>query len=221
MNAAIGEAKDAILRGCGSMCGRGYVLGTSGNISARVRGGELFAITPTTLPYDAMTADDLVIMDMAGKKVAGHREPSIEFLMHRNILAVRPDVAFIVHTHSKFATAASSMEGVDTVPVIDIETALYIGGAVPLAPFAPPGSAALAENAARCLGDVAGVLLEGHGAIGVGKTMRDAMTACDIIERNCEMFLLIRAAGKVKPLPEGPLLDLCAFSRKKRGLEPE
>lgn len=218
MNDAVREAKDQVLRGCELICARGYVLGTAGNISVRVAGADMFVITPTTLPYDELAADDLVVADMAGTVVAGHRKPSMEFSMHRNIFLSRQDVACIVHTHSKFATAASCMQDVTAVPVIDIETAMYIGGDIAVAPFAPPGSAELAENVARSIGDRAGVLMEGHGAIGVGRTMKEALTASDILERNCEMFLLIRAAGALKPLPEAPLRDLCAYSREKRGL---
>lgn len=220
MSDAVREAKKQVLQGCGLISARGYVLGTSGNISARVPGeaGDLFVITPTTLPYDEMTAEDLVVADMTGNIVEGNRKPSMEISMHRSILLARPDVRCIVHTHSKCATAASAMQGVAEVPVIDIETAIYIGGAVPVAPFAPPGSEELARNAARALADLAGVLMESHGAIGVGRTMKEALTASDIIERNCEMFLLIKAAGEIKPLPRGPLNDLCAYSREKRGL---
>jgi len=220
MSDAVREAKEQVLQGCGLISARGYVLGTSGNISARVpaAAGDLLVITPTTLPYDEMTADDLVVADMAGNIVEGNRKPSMEISMHRSILLARPDVRCIVHTHSKCATAASAMQDVAEVPVIDIETAIYIGGSIPVAPFAPPGSEELARNAARALGDRAGILLESHGAIGVGRTMKEALTASDIIERNCEMFLLIKAAGEIKPLPQGPLNDLCAFSREKRGL---
>lgn len=218
MSDAIQEAKEQVLQGGGLICAKGYVLGTSGNISARVVGRDLFVITPTTLPYGEMTAEDLVVADMAGNVVDGNRKPSMEFSMHRSILLARPDVRCIVHTHSKCATAVSAMQDVDEVPVIDIETALYIGGDIPVAPFAPPGSEELAQNAARAIGDLAGVLMESHGAIGVGRTMKEALIASDIIERNCEMFLLIRAAGEIKPLPRGSLRDLCALSREKRGL---
>ncbi len=214
----IRKAEEQVLWGCRAMCGRGYVLGTAGNISARVAGEELFVITPTSLPYDELTPDDLVVADMRGNIVRGNRRPSIECAMHRDILAVRPEARCVVHTHSKYATATSAMEGVDAVPVIDIETAMYIGGDIPVAPFAPPGSGELARNVARSIGDRAGVIMEGHGAVGVGLTMRAAMDACDIIERNCEMYLLILAAGKRKPLPEGPLRELCARSRETRGI---
>lgn len=220
MTDAVREAKNQVLEGCGIICRRGYVLGTAGNISVRVAGEALFVITPTTHPYAGMTADDLVVADMAGNIVGGSRKPSMECSMHRAVLLARPDVHCIVHTHSTFATAAGCMQDTPSVPVVDIETAMYVGGDIPVAPFAAPGSPELAENVARCVGDRAGVIMEGHGAVGLGRTMREAITASDVIERNCKMFLLIRAAGRLKPLPEEPLRELCVRSRKSRGVTP-
>ena len=218
MTKAIQDAKEQVLWGCKTMCGRGYVLGTAGNISARVAGSNLFVVTPTSLSYDILQHEDLVVADMDGNIVEGNRKPSIEFTMHRSILAKRPDVRCVVHTHSKFATAASSMAGVSVVPVLDIETAMYIGGDIAVAAFAAPGSAALAVNVAEAITDRAGVIMEGHGAIGVGGTMQEAMTASDILERTCEMFLLIKAAGEIKPLDAVTVRELCEKSRVKRGI---
>ncbi len=218
MSTALQEAKEQVLWGCRTMCGRGYVLGTAGNISARVAGENLFVITPTSLPYEDLCGGDLVVADMEGTIVEGERKPSIEFTMHRNIMLKRSDVRCIVHTHSKFATAASSIAGVSAIPVIDIETVVYIGGDVPVAPFAAPGSEELAVIVADSLGDMAGVLMEAHGAIGVGRTMKEAMIASDNIERTCEMFLAIKACGDIKPLPEDFLRAFRERSRKKRGL---
>lgn len=219
MITTIHEAKQSVLWGCRTMRSRGYVLGTAGNISAKVAESDVFVITPTSLPYAKLTEDDLALVDMNGAVVAGRHAPSIEFGMHRAIYANRPDVRCTVHTHSKFATAASSLAGIDCVPIIDIETAFYIGGPIPIAHFAPPGSEELAQNAAAFLGDVAGLLLEGHGAVGVGQTMEEAMTACDNVERTCEMFLCLRACGEIKPLPENFVREYCDQSRKARGVK--
>lgn len=218
MSKAIQEAKESVLWGCGTMCSRGYVLGTAGNISARVGGDNLFVITPTSMPYEDLCGDDLVVADMDGNIVEGRYKPSIEFIMHRNILVKRPDVQCIVHTHSKYATAASSVVGVTSIPIIDIETIIYIGDDIPVAPFAPPGSEELAVNVAEAMETVAGILMEAHGAIGVGRTMKEAMIASDNVERTCEMFLAIKACGEIKPLPEDFIRSFKERSLKKRGL---
>jgi len=219
MSKAMQQAKEQVLWGCHTMCSRGYVLGTAGNISARVEGEDLFVITPTSFPYEDMCDADLVVANMKGDIVEGKRRPSVEFTMHRSIMLKRPDVRCIVHTHSKFATAASAIFGVNAIPIIDIETITYIGGDVPIAPFAPPGSKELAVNVANSIGDVAGILMEAHGALGVGRTMKEAMIASDNIERTCEMFLAIKACGgEIKPLPEDFLRVSKEHSLKKRGL---
>lgn len=218
MSTAILAAKEQVLWGCRTMCERGYVLGTAGNISARVAGENLFVITPTSLPYDELVPADLVVADMQGTIVEGNHKPSIEFTMHRSILQIRPDVQCIVHTHSKFATAASSLAGVEKIPVIDIETIIYVGGDIPVAPFAAPGSEELAQKVAQTMGTAAGILMEAHGAIGVGRTMKEAMIASDNVERTCEMFLAIKACGEIKPLPEDFLRAFRERSLKKRGL---
>lgn len=212
------KAREHVLWGCRTMCARNYVLGTSGNISARVSGGDLFVITPTSMPYDELRPEDLVVGSMDGSILQGARKPSIEFSMHLEIFRRRPDVAAIVHTHSAFATAAGSMRGINEVPLMDIEAALYLGGNIAVAPFAPPGSVSLARHAADGLGSFAGVVLENHGAIGVGKTMRDAMTAADIVERACQIFLTVSAAGEVKILPEEYAAACRLESARKRGV---
>jgi ribulose-5-phosphate 4-epimerase/fuculose-1-phosphate aldolase len=218
MSKAVQEAKEQVLRGCRAMCDRGYVLGTAGNISARVEGGDLFVITPTSLPYEDLRSADLVMANMQGNIVEGERKPSIEFTMHRSLMLKRPDVRCVVHTHSKFATAAASIVGVDVIPTIDVESVIHIGGDIPIAPFAPPGSEDLAANVANSIGTAAGVLMEAHGAIGVGRTMQEAMIASDSIERTCEMFLAIRACGEIKPLPGDFLREFRERSLRKRGL---
>lgn len=212
------QTREDVLWGCKTMCGRGHVLGTSGNISARAPGRDLFVITPTSMPYDQLRPEDLVAGDMDSAVAEGTRKPSIEFSMHLEIYRRRLDVAAVVHTHSPYATAAGAMRGVARVQLMDVEAALYLGGDIAVAPFALPGSKDLAVNVVSSLGTLAGVILENHGAVGVGRTMRDAVTAADIVERACRMFLAVSAAGAVKTLPEEHLAALARESAWKRGL---
>lgn len=220
-NDAIEFAKREVLWGCETMNRRGYVLGSAGNISARVKGTGLFVITPSGIPYDELKYGDLVVADMAGNIVEGTRKPSIEFSMHRSILLKRPDVNAVVHTHSKYATAAGAVKGILEVPAVDIETVLYIGGNIKVAPFAPPGSEALEKTVSETLGNLGGLILESHGAMGVGQDMKKALTACDNVERTCEMYLLIRAVGEMKPLPEDYFTEASKKSLVRRGCTPD
>jgi L-fuculose-phosphate aldolase len=80
----------------------GLVRGTEGNVSARV--GELVAISPSGLGYDALRPEDICLVTPAGQLVEGPT-PSVELPMHLAVLAARPDVGAVVHTHSPRATA--------------------------------------------------------------------------------------------------------------------
>ena len=212
------QAMEQVLWGCNAMCNRGYVLGTAGNISSRVTDEDLFVITPTSMPYEDLKADDLVVVDLQGNVVQGHNKPSIEVSMHRIIFEKRPEVQAIVHTHSKFATAVGSLYGVKSVPALDVEGVLYLGGDLAVAPFAPPGSSELAANVVQALGATAGVIMENHGAVGVGTTMKIAMIASDNVERMCEMYIAVLAAGKYKALPEDYYRESVEKSLKLRNV---
>lgn len=84
------------------MAAGGLVHGTEGNASARA--GELVAVSPTGLPYETLRPGDVCLVTAGGELVEGP-EPSVELPMHLAVLAARPDVGAIVHTHSPCATA--------------------------------------------------------------------------------------------------------------------
>ena len=86
---------------------RGLTQGTSGNVSARLSDG--FLVTPSAVPYDALTTVDLVVVESNGPVRRGPRVrlPSSEWRMHSRILSSRPDVGAIVHAHPPWATALS------------------------------------------------------------------------------------------------------------------
>lgn len=212
MSSNISKVKQDVLWGCKMMVEKGYALGTAGNISARVEGENLFVITPTAMAYTSLTEGDLVVADMEGNIVSGKYQPSIEFSMHLGIMLLRPEVNAVVHTHSKYATAVSAIDGIKEVPTMDIEGVVYLGGELEVAPFAPPGSKELAQNVKNTIGTNAGLIMANHGAIGVGVTMEAAMIASDNVERACEMYLPILATGmKLRALPE----DYMEMTRKR------
>ena len=77
---------------------RGFAASTDGNISLRLDARRILT-SPTAISKGMMTADDLVITDMAGKKLNGRRNPSSELAMHLLVYRRRPDVNAICHAH--------------------------------------------------------------------------------------------------------------------------
>ncbi len=216
---AIEKAKQEVMWGVKNMVEKGYALGTAGNISCRVEGENLFVITPSSRSYATLSADDLCVIDMEGNIVEGKYKPSVEVSMHRFIFIDRPDVKAIVHSHSKYGTLVSSIEGVSELPIIDVESISYLGGETPVAPFAPAGSIELATSVRKSIGLSAGVLMENHGTIGVGVTMEKAMIASDNIERTSEQYLMLLATGKnKKEIPNDYIIKVKEISKKNRGI---
>ena len=87
----------------------GLVPNTQGNVSARDPETNLIAITPHDLPYGALAADDVVIVDLDGRKVAGRHDPSFETPVHCAVYRERPDVFGIVHTEPPYVNCLGAV----------------------------------------------------------------------------------------------------------------
>jgi len=180
-----------IVRIAQAMDRAGFAPTKSGNVSARWRDGVL--ITPSGLPYVAMTADDLVSIDLDGNVRAGARRPSSEWPFHTSIYGARMDAHAIVHTHSPRATAlACTRRG---IPAFHYMIAFCGGPDVRCAEYATFGTQALADNAVAALDGRKAALLANHGVIALGATLEGAYAIAAEIENLAGQYLDILAAG--------------------------
>ena len=115
----------------------GLVTGTSGNVSEFDRESGLMVITPTSLPYDVMEPEDVVLMDLDGTVRDGCRAPSSEWRLHAELYRGLGDVSAVIHTHSPMATAFAVLRR--PIPLTLVEMLLFLGGEVPVAGLAVPG----------------------------------------------------------------------------------
>jgi ribulose-5-phosphate 4-epimerase/fuculose-1-phosphate aldolase len=194
--------KQIVVEAAKKMAAKGLVLGTSGNVSLRLppaKGRPLLAITPSAKHYDSLMPADIQVLDFSGKKIEGDRKPSVETDLHIKIYRARASVNAIIHTHSVYASAAA-VAGLEIPPILEDQVA-YLGGAIKLAAYAPGGSPELAGLVLKALGDRSGVLLANHGALGTGRTMEDALTACEFVEKTAKIYILALLSGQVNHLP--------------------
>ena len=192
--------KRIVLEAAQEMSARGLVVGTSGNISLRLSGKRpLLAITPSSKHYDLLGEDDIQICDFNGHSVEGNLRPSMETMLHIGIYKARKNINAVIHTHSVYASAAA-VAGREIPPILDDQVA-FLGGEIQIAGHALSGSAEQVTGVIEALGDRSGVLLANHGAVGTGRTMRDAFTAAELIEKTAKIYLLALSAGKVNRLP--------------------
>lgn len=208
-------AKRQVLEAARRMLREGLAVGTSGNVSLRLppeNGRELLAITPTSRYYDTMTADDIQVVDFGSKTVEGDLQPSTETNMHIGVYSARPEVNAVIHSHPVYASAIS-VTGRDIPPILEDQVTL-IGGEIKLASYAPPGSDEMVVNVIDALGEWNAALLPNHGAVAVGRTMREALTVSALLEKTARVFCLALSLGEVHPLPDEALRAGLAHFRK-------
>ena len=173
----------------------GTSLGTGGNISRRLPDADILAITPTSKRYYDLVPEEICIVDFAGKILAGPFRPSIEIGMHIAAYIRRPDIEAVIHTHQDYASAFSLLG--HPVPVLFEEVAFKIGRQIEIIPFAPAGSAALANHVREKLTDEAcGYILQNHGALVLAKTMDEALLNVELLEKMCRIYYFALATGK-------------------------
>ncbi len=161
----------------------GLVVGTSGNVSVRV--GETVLVTPSGVPYDRLTPDDVTGVDLAGRQVIGTLLPTSELPMHLAVYRTTGARA-VVHTHAVHATAVSTR--VDELPLIHYMAAA-LGGPVRVARYATYGTDRLAEHMLRALDGRTGCLLRNHGTVTHGTTLGQAYDRTAQLEWMCRVWL--------------------------------
>lgn len=175
------------------------VVGTSGNIS--VRSGDLVAVTPSGVDYDAMRVAEVPVVALDGEVVDGELPPTSELPMHLTAYE-RHGAHAVVHTHSLHATAVSLLR--DDVPAVHYQLAEF-GGAVRVADYATFGSEQLAENVSAALADRGACILRNHGALAVGSTLPRAYNRARQLEWLCELWLTAKRAGEPRLLDDAEL----------------
>ena len=160
---------------------------TSGNLSVFDRESGKIYITPGSFPYEKMTPEDIMAIDLDGNILEGKHSPSSEWRMHAAIYRADKCVNAIVHTHSPYATAFAVVHR--PIPPVLIETQIFLNGGVECAEYATPGTFAVGENAVPCLKDGrGGCLLNNHGALAVGKDLNEARTRAQYIEDSARIY---------------------------------
>ena len=150
----------------------GLFAGTSGNLSFYDKEKQLVVITPSSVRYNTMEIDDLVVLDMDGNIVEGKNRPSSEWKMHLAMYKNRDDVYSVFHTHSPYATSFAVAR--QKIPVILIEMVPFIGGDIPVADMAMPGTEEMGIYALKVMNDRNACLLSNHGVLTIGKTIDQA-----------------------------------------------
>lgn len=194
----------------------GLTVETWGNISLRDAQTGLVYLTPSALPYDTLTEDDVVVAKLDGSIVFGTRKPTIETGMHLGIYRARADVNAIVHTHPVYSQVFGTLR--EEIPPIIDEAAQIMGTGVPVTPYALPGSPELAANCIAALGETGhACLLANHGAVCVGGDVDFAFKVSTVLEMTAQIYYMARCIGTPKLLTQEQIAFMHDFAYNHYG----
>lgn len=183
----------------------GLLIGTAGNVSARV--GDRVLVTATGVVLGACEPDDVVEVDRDGTVVAGRLRPTSELDLHLDVYRGTAAGA-VVHTHSPAATAiACSTQRFSSMPVLHYQQVL-LGGEVRIAPYATFGTPELADHVLAALDGRQAALMANHGAVAVGADLRAAVDHALLLEWLADLLARTSQLGDPVPLTDAQQLDV-------------
>ncbi|XVV33257.1 class II aldolase/adducin family protein [Streptomyces sp. CA-100214] len=172
------------------LAGLGLSPGSSGNVS--VRDGDRVLTTPTGADLAALDPQGLSVLDLGGRHLDGPA-PSKEYPLHLAFYRREHATRAVVHLHSRHAAAASCRSPWSERSALPPLTPYFVMrvGQIPLLPYAPPGDPAQAAGLERIAFPCRAALLQNHGPVVAGTSLRAATEAAIEVEEACALHLLL------------------------------
>ena len=199
----------------------GYVDGASGNISVRLDNEHLL-ITPSGLAKGFMSPDQIITVDMSGRRVDSPNEsnqdlrPTSEIVMHLECYRQRSDIQGVVHAHPPTAVALTISGHAFTECLIP--EMIMLLGIVPTLPYSSPASDENRQVIAKAIKEHDAMMLAYHGSLTVAKSLWDAYLRLENLEHSAKIIYMVQQLGGAKnPLSSEQIEKLIAI-RERLGL---
>ncbi|HKA50076.1 MAG TPA: class II aldolase/adducin family protein [Candidatus Dormibacteraeota bacterium] len=203
------DLREELLRQARRMLAGGLVTGTSGNLSARPPSAGWCLVTPSGVDYLAMRPEDLVMLDLEGKLLHQGMKPSVDAPIHIAVYRARADVGAVIHTHSPYAAAFSTLHR--EIPPLITESAGFLGGGVRVLEYVPPARVDTGDRVATGLGNDRAVLLPNHGVVAVGEDLHSCYAAAAQVEEMARIAFLALQLGEPRQVPRSEIERLHQF----------
>jgi L-fuculose-phosphate aldolase len=186
--------------------------GAGGNISARHE--NLMLISPSGYSLDEIAPEDYVEVNIdTGKVSSDALRPSSEVLMHLACYRRRPDIRAINHIHPPFTIALTS-SGHDLKPMF-ADCIVYLGRQIPHLDYITVTTPELARAVEGVIADCDCIILRNHGAITVGKTLKQAFWRACTVEEAASIQILGTLVGQPKFLDDAEAKRLESLASEK------
>jgi len=194
---------------------KGWVAANDGNITIRLDQDRILA-TPTQICKGMMDHDDLIVVDMKGKKVEGRRECTSEIAMHLTVYEMRPDIRSVVHAHPPVATGyATAGKALNLALLPEVIIGL---GCVPLADYGLPGTPELTRPMLPLIPKYDAIMMGNHGAVCYGADVYKAFFKMETVEHFARISFVAEMLGGPKVLPRTEV-DKLLDSRTRYGVK--
>ncbi|OGU54486.1 MAG: hypothetical protein A2V66_01025 [Ignavibacteria bacterium RBG_13_36_8] len=208
--------RSELTRTCRKVYEKGYVSAYDGNLSARID-REKILITPSGKCKGEIEEKDFIEIDYKGNKISGEGKVSTEVLIHILAYEKRNDVNCVIHCHPVYATAfATAGEGM-TRPVFP-EFVLALGK-VPICKYSTPSTEELPGSMMPFMEYSWAFLLENHGAVTLGKTIKGAYFRMEKLEHAAHTLFVARLIGREKTIPIVKLKELYSIAESTYGVK--
>jgi len=203
------EIRQEMVKYCKLLYDRKLAVSSDGNLSARAGEGQIL-ITSDSCCFGTIGENDISKIDFLGNILQGNTLPSMEFRIHVEAYKRRRNVHAVIHTHSPYATAFSAI-GEELEPILS-ELAVF-GGAIPKTWYAPPHTEELAHAVSSLVENHDAILLRNHGALVVGRSMKDAFLTAERLEFVAQVASIARQMGGLRKLSREQIARVQAIFR--------
>ncbi len=192
--------KQELVAGAAQVAGIGLVPLTQGNLSLRDPQSGHVLMTPHDFPYDQLTTDDVLVLDLAGDVIEGRREPSHESQVHLAVYERRADAAAIVHAEPIYTNLFGVLH--KAIAPLHVGTLIDVRGEVPVMPFAPSGSRQFGYDMLEVMGDRNAVVWANHGMLAIGDSLAKAIHCTVMVEISAQLYHMALQHGEPHQIPQ-------------------
>lgn len=210
------DFRQRLIRAGQQMLEKKLTVETWGNLSLRDSETGLIYLTPSAMAYHTIEPEDVAVVDLEGDILSGRRKPTIEMELHLQLYRARPEINAIIHTHPVHSQVFAVLRR--AIPPIIDEAAQVLGGTVPVAQYALPGTKELADNVrAAMAGRHRACLMANHGAVCVGESMEQAFKVCAVLEMTAQIYQQALLLGEPHVLSEELVDEMWDFANNRYG----